>query len=220
MGLFGKDDDEPSTSGLSSGIGKPSYNPSDPSPSGGRPAPGSAHGDRSAGLKMLNLETNGLYILLSQLDAANKWHWALYLHKGDTAQGGIFHITDVKGPWRYEHLRSPSVIYDANIVVALKVAVVEPVIQPALIDALETIPMSVPQAQQRRFGREITCRVWIMVALDMLDQHGYLAIKLPHKAEDIEYEAKGKATEVMAMSPGGHFAMAPQRVFSSFYSKA
>lgn len=71
-----------------------------------------------------------------------------------------------------------------------------------------------------RFG-PITCRTWLLRALQELDDEGYISIKPGYSVEDIKEEAKDAASDIMAtaMSANTRISML-ERVFRSDYSRA
>lgn len=141
---------------------------------------------------ILFLEINGLYVLLSEQGVGNRWHWCLYLHIG-ISRGWIFHITRPTNFWLYDQRNSLSVIYSDEIVTAVRVAVIHPDLHVPLRDRLSHVPLDDTQ----RFGG-LTCRTWLLRALDELDNEGYISISGGSTVEDIENEAKESATNSVA----------------------
>jgi len=72
----------------------------------------------------------------------------------------------------------------------------------------------------QRFG-SLTCRTWLLRALQELDDEGYVSIKPGYRVEDLEDEATAAATNIMllAVETGGPFS-GLRRVFRSDYSRA
>ena len=136
----------------------------------------------------ISFETNGLYLLLSDIGAERQFHWGFYLAKGPT-DGVIFHL--ISGPqtgntWQYQTKPSTNVPNSVNLLVAVKIAVMDPGLHDALAKRLTEIPVQ----PSSRYG-PITCRVWVKEALEELDEEGY--IKLRGKVNDIEQEAIDEA---------------------------
>lgn len=162
---------------------------------------------------VLKLDINGLYILLTQQSVDNKWHWGLYLRRG------------VSKGWIFQSRRLPAtgcttVIYSERIVVALKVAVIPPDMHQPLRGRLGVRQAGVKMEYTERFG-PITCRTWLLRALQELDDEGYISIKPGYSVEDIKEEAKDAASDIMAtaMSANTRISML-ERVFRSDYSRA
>lgn len=140
-------------------------------------------------LAPLKFDTNGLYLLLSDLGDGYRFHWGLYLAKsGDS--GTIFHITnsdDDAKAWVYEAKESGNVGKSQRLLIGLKIAVMDPALHESLQGRLQQVPI----AYSSRFKEEITCRVWAKEALFELDSEGYISLTVP--VEDIEEEAKSVA---------------------------
>ncbi|KAJ9293156.1 hypothetical protein DTO271G3_8100 [Paecilomyces variotii] len=120
------------------------------------------------------LDKNGLYILLSDIGAELQFHWGLYLAKEPT-HGVIFHV--ICGPhtgnkWKYQMKLSSNVPSSFNLLLAIKIAVIDPVLHDSLAERLAQVPVQ----DSSRYGR-ITCRVWLKEALEELDNEGYIALK-------------------------------------------
>ena len=126
---------------------------------------------------ILRLEVNGLYVLLSEQEVSNRWHWALYLHRGPS-QGWTFHITRPTGFWFYDYRTSESVIYSDEVITALKIAVIDPDMHTILRDRLAQVPLE----DTRRFG-VLTCRTWLLQVLEKLDNEGHISITLGSAVE-------------------------------------
>ncbi|KAF2490045.1 hypothetical protein BU16DRAFT_169152 [Lophium mytilinum] len=92
-----------------------------------------------------------------------------------------------------------------NLLVAIKIAVIEPVLQPSMT----TVLAEVPRVRSSKYGN-ITCRVWVKEALLKLDELGY--IKLIKTVEWIEDDAILKA--------GGNRPRGVRTVISSSGSEA
>ncbi|KAL5353087.1 hypothetical protein ACLOAV_001117 [Pseudogymnoascus australis] len=113
---------------------------------------------------MLAYQENGLYIVLYNQDTPGQWHWTLYLHLGHL-KGVIMHaVKDKEGRWQYDKRPSDTVAISQNVAYSLKIAVIEPVLQAALINRTAQVPIQ----DTRRFGA-LTCRTWVLSALNKLD---------------------------------------------------
>jgi hypothetical protein len=173
----------------------------------------------------LTFESNGLYILL--LDRGEDtftFHWAFYLAKpkapnsggsGGEGDGIIFHVINPASSteWIYESKTSKDdgdVLqgYSRRLILALKIAVMDPVLHEPLSDRLAQIPID---SYSTRFHENITCRVWVKEALFALDEEGF--IKLTASVDAIEAEAmelalrnKARRVRTIAESSGCIFS--------------
>lgn len=138
----------------------------------------------------LVFDTNGLYILLSDIGAEVQFHWGFYLATG-TEEGMIYHLINnasTNHGWKYQAKSSVKVPNSLNLLVAVKIGVLDPVLHAPLGDRLANIPI----AASPRYG-PITCRVWLKEALSELDNEGY--IKLTWTIDEIEVEALTEAAD-------------------------
>lgn len=133
----------------------------------------------------LNFDLDGLYIIMSDLGGNSRFHWTLYLETAFQS-GEIFHLTtpDNSNEWVYENKPTPDMRDTSRLVVAIKVAVIEPDLHDALRIRLSEIPIQ----YSARFKEDVTCRVWLKEVLFELDNEGY--IKLTDSVEGIEREVK------------------------------
>jgi hypothetical protein len=136
-------------------------------------------------------EINGLYILLSDRgEKSYTFHWVLYLHQSTTS-GYIYHLINDPDStsWRFDPQPSRNVMYSQELLVALKIGVLNPTLHQSLLDRLKEIPI----AYSTRFHESITCRVWLKEALFELDDEGY--INITGSVNDIEREATNLAIQ-------------------------
>ncbi|RMD43095.1 hypothetical protein DV735_g2000, partial [Chaetothyriales sp. CBS 134920] len=150
-------------------------------------------------------DTNGFYLLLTDIGAEMQFHWGLYLAKAPS-HGITFHL--INGPhtgntWKYQSKTTHNVPSSVNLLVAIKIAVIDPALHTDLARKLAELPVTTSS----RYG-PITCRVWVKEALHELDDEGYIAIKPEHTVDDIELEAvqlaagnKMAATRSVVKSP-------------------
>eukprot|EP00136_Aspergillus_niger_P002052 XP_001391268.2 hypothetical protein ANI_1_1546064 [Aspergillus niger CBS 513.88] len=133
----------------------------------------------------LQLEPNGLYLLLADRESSSTFHWGLYLAKSPT-DGTIFNIINFPNPnvHSYEVKSDQKVITSRRYLLALKVGD----LHPALHGPLETRLSQIPIQYSMRFHEAMTCRVWVKEALFALDDEGY--IKLVESINGIEAEAR------------------------------
>lgn len=133
-------------------------------------------------------EINSLYLLLLDRGDAHTFHWG-FLLANSPEDGEIFHLINWKNSpdWEYEHISSDRVDMSRRLLLALKIAVMGPVLRPALRSRLSQIPIQ----DSIQFREKITCRVWIKEALFALDEEGY--IKLTGTVDEVEEEARDEA---------------------------
>ena len=136
----------------------------------------------------LRFDSNSLYILLSDLGDDYRFHWGLYLAKSPES-GIISHLTNPENTttWTYEAKSSANASSSGSLIIAVKVATIEPELVDTLCNRLAKIPIG----YSAHFREDITCRVWVKEALFALDEDGY--IKLVKSVDDIEMEAKTAA---------------------------
>ncbi|KAE8151742.1 hypothetical protein BDV25DRAFT_138563 [Aspergillus avenaceus] len=133
----------------------------------------------------IQFDPNGLYILISDIGSDIQFHWALYL-AATSHHGMMFHMIwsiETGHKWQYQVKSIMGTPNSLNLLVALKIATMEPALHAALTDRLALIPHTAP----------ITCRLWLKRALHDLDEEGY--IQLTGKVDEIEQEALTEAAE-------------------------
>lgn len=136
----------------------------------------------------LNFDADGFYILLFDLGDSYRFHWGLYLAKSPD-EGIIFQVINEGNTttWIYDSKSINPVHHSQRLILALKVAVIEPILHDALGDRLAQIPIE----YSARFREDITCRVWVKEALFALDEGGYL--NLTTSVDAVENEARSLA---------------------------
>lgn len=136
----------------------------------------------------LSLDSNGFYILLFDVGDDCRFHWVLY-HAQSPDSGIVSYLLQVQDTdaWVFETKTSADVGSSRNLIVAVKLAVIE----PELADALSKRLAQIPIGYSARFREDVTCRVWVKEALFALDDEGY--IKLIKSIDDIEMEANTTA---------------------------
>lgn len=153
----------------------------------------------------LEIELNGLYILLSdRQDLGYSFHWALYLAKSNT-HGDVFHLINPSNPttWHFETKSNDEVNQSREILLALKLGILEPVLHRALPERLDHLPIE----YSTRFHESMSCRVWVKEALFMLEEEEF--VDLVDSVDAIEAEAsrlatrnKSRATRTVNVSGG------------------
>ncbi|KAI1977181.1 hypothetical protein LOZ53_001725 [Ophidiomyces ophidiicola] len=139
------------------------------------------------GTQTLSLDVNGFYLVLSDCDRVYKFHWGLYLAKA-LQYGVVYHIiSDSNGKLILETGPVENPFTFSHIILAIKLADMDPALHEALADRLAEVPV----AYSTRFRENITCRVWVKEALFLLDDQGY--IKLIREVIALEREAIGAA---------------------------
>ncbi|KAL3472022.1 hypothetical protein BJX99DRAFT_236412 [Aspergillus californicus] len=133
----------------------------------------------------MRFETNGLYLLLSDRGDISKFHWGLYLATSPLG-GQIGHLVNRAGmvDWQYESTTSQNDATPNKLLLALKLADLDPALHDALMARMSQIPIQ----YSTRFRESMTCRVWIKEALYELDDEGY--IELTESVDKIEADAK------------------------------
>lgn len=138
----------------------------------------------------LTFDANGLYIILTDIGAETQFHWAFYL-AATSSKGTIFHLINTPetgDTWQYQTKGSEDVPSSVNLLVAIQIAVLEPILHSAFGDRLTQTP-----TDGLRYGGNITRRIWLKAALYELDNEGY--INLVRSVEYIEDEARMLAAE-------------------------
>jgi hypothetical protein len=133
----------------------------------------------------IDLESNGLYIVISNLGYDRLFHWGLYLATSPN-EGLIYHLVgqvSIEETWYYRVKYSTGVPFAQELLLAFKIGVLDPALHEPMAQRL----LEVPQGYSTRFGGRITSRIWVKEALYLLDQEGY--IKLTADVNEIEAEA-------------------------------
>ncbi|RDW84101.1 uncharacterized protein DSM5745_04427 [Aspergillus mulundensis] len=133
----------------------------------------------------IDFDINGLYILLSDIGAEWQFHWGFYLAT-KPGEGRVYHLVnniETNHKWEYRTRLSRGVPHSISLLVALKIAVMDPALHGALGDRLKAVSQTPP----------VTCRIWLKRALQDLDDEGY--IKLKGGVDDIELEGESAAVE-------------------------
>lgn len=153
----------------------------------------------SGSVNLGEFDVNGLYILLSLMPEEDAYHWGFYLAVNNPLPnnpmndgrvlGISMHVTKTptndpatNNKWRYEQKERSGTTRSKTVIVALKIAVLDPVLHQPLGDHLSRIPLQ----HSTIFHEASSCRVWLKDALYSLDQHGF--IKLKTSVEEIEEE--------------------------------
>ncbi|GAD96724.1 hypothetical protein ANI_1_1546064 [Paecilomyces variotii No. 5] len=138
-------------------------------------------------IEPLELDIDGLYILVRDLGDTYRFHWGLYLAT-KASTGDLFHAVNTvnKDSWAYE-VRQDINLIDWRFLAAVKVGVIETELHDALRSRLQEIPMT----YSPRFKEEMSCRVWIKESLFALDNEGF--IQLVGSVDAIDMEAKSEA---------------------------
>ncbi|KAK1144126.1 hypothetical protein N8T08_005788 [Aspergillus melleus] len=128
----------------------------------------------------ITFDTNGLYILVSNIGAVRQFHWGLYLATTPN-DGRVSHMVnniETGYKWRYRTRISNNVPISKSLIVAVKIAVMDPALHGALAGRLKVVSEDPP----------ISCLIWLRRALKDLDDEGF--IKLFAKVEDIVMDAE------------------------------
>ncbi|KAL3456711.1 hypothetical protein BJX64DRAFT_270156 [Aspergillus heterothallicus] len=133
----------------------------------------------------LHFDANGLYIILSDIGALDQFHWGYYLAVSEN-HGRLYHLINNKDTgykWKYDSHPTHNVPKSKALLVAHKIAVMDPALHAPLGEMLEAVSDAPP----------VTCRIWLLRALQELDDAGF--IKLTAEPGDIERDAEGQAAE-------------------------
>lgn len=126
----------------------------------------------------ISFDTDALYILLTDIGEVSQYHWAFYL--AITPEHGIIYHTvnnrETGYRWQYQTKICTGVPSSTTLLVALRIAVMNPVLHGVLAERLAAVPVTPP----------VTCRLWLKRALFDLDDEGY--IMLTREVGDIEME--------------------------------
>jgi hypothetical protein len=138
-------------------------------------------------IEPLELDVDGLYIIVRDLGDTYRFHWGLYLATR-TSTGDLSHAVNTvnKNSWAYEVRRDINLI-DWRFLAAVKVGIIETELHDALRSRLREIPMG----YSSRFKEDMSCRVWVKEALFALDNEGF--IQLVGSVNAIDMEAKAEA---------------------------
>lgn len=130
-------------------------------------------------------DPNSLYILLSDLGAERQFHWEFYLAITET-DGQQYHLVnnaDTGNTWKYLSRSTRGIPKALTLLVAMKIAVMDPALHGPLGARLEDVSTAPP----------VTCRVWLKRALRDLDDEGF--IQLTGQVADVELELETAAVE-------------------------
>ncbi|KAF7874041.1 hypothetical protein EAF04_002713 [Stromatinia cepivora] len=135
-----------------------------------------------ATLEPLPLTSESMYITLSDIGDKAEFHWALYLAKNPAAQenrGNLYHATNRFGLDRSKFKFQVRENYNINTSITFLGAVEIGVIDPVLWDSLGNV-LSPPDEHpdgQMPIDESTSCRTWVMRALQLLDDLGYIRLK-------------------------------------------
>ncbi|RJE27459.1 hypothetical protein PHISCL_00193 [Aspergillus sclerotialis] len=120
----------------------------------------------------LTFTTNGLYIILTDMGHETLYHWGLYLSQ--SPHDGSPH-TDHK--WTYQSKPNTGVPYSAQMLVVVKIGVIDEDLHESLMTALAEVSTDEP----------VTCRVWLRRALDKVHERGIVIFT--GRISEVEAEA-------------------------------
>lgn len=103
-------------------------------------------------------DTDGLYVVLSNMGEAFHFHWGLFLATTPD-EGTTFHVTNGPGTgfkWTYETKLNKNLKNSVTLIYASKIAVVDPVLHQPLAEQLAAVSI----ASSPRYG-PISCRSWV-----------------------------------------------------------
>ncbi|KKZ65540.1 hypothetical protein EMCG_08613 [[Emmonsia] crescens] len=137
------------------------------------------------------VESNGLYILLSNTGLRDKFHWGLFVAQNHTS-GILYHQAIAGLEWKFI-IETADVTESPRLLLALKIGVIDRV-NDEWIQAIKTCVREVEVEE------EFTCRTWLLAAVYQLALQGYIGLQpdwdCVHK---IEEEAKTLAQDAFHM---------------------
>lgn len=147
-------------------------------------------------------DTNGLYIILTDMGIETLYHWGLYLAQS-SRNGLIFHMINspiTGGKWEYQSKPNDGTPYSKTLLVAVKIAVIDVDLHQPLADTLAEVPVDPP----------INCRVWLHRALHEIHQRGFVQLNQPildieNEASDLAFKNKTHNEQSVERSAGGDF---------------
>ena len=129
-----------------------------------------------------NLERKGLYMLLSNKEIPDEYHWGL-LVATDSASGIFFHRSLTGQEWKLV-IENKNLAEASDLLAALKLGVVEDISDKWIQRMKESV-------REVRVQGELTCRTWALTALYELANEGFLGMMAEwDKIRSIELEAK------------------------------
>lgn len=132
--------------------------------------------ERAKGIKkkqeeaLAGLPPNTLYIALylrSDPPTKNDFHWALYLHKGATG-GTKYQVENPYNGYMPNHSHTGNIFKDNFLCVLIRLATIPEEVQ----EQFDQIVRSHDEEIQSIPG--VTCRVWLLLVIGELAQHGIL----------------------------------------------
>ncbi|CEL08672.1 hypothetical protein ASPCAL11817 [Aspergillus calidoustus] len=121
----------------------------------------------------LYFDPNGLYILLTDMGAPDQFHWGFYLAESED-HGRVYHLINNKDTnygWEYDSHWTDGVPKSKALLLAHKIAVMDPGLHKPMGALLEAVSADLP----------VTCRVWLKRALHDLDDAGFIALTSPRQ---------------------------------------
>lgn len=118
---------------------------------------------------------------LSNMGEKMHFHWGLFLAT-DSRNGTVFHLVnhrDTNFEWKFATKPNRNMSSSVTLLLASKIAVMDPVLHQPLEDTLASVPI----VSSLRYG-PISCRSWVKEALETLDDSGF--IKLTQNVDIIE----------------------------------
>ncbi|KAK2743038.1 hypothetical protein FQN57_004994 [Myotisia sp. PD_48] len=135
------------------------------------------------------VEQDAVYLILWDQNLPDKFHWAILVSLTDSF-GLIYHQTLSGTEWKLVY-ETRNVARSRTVLAAIKIGEIKG-------DIHEWIRQSKQCGRQTTVTNpaELTCRTWVMAAVDDLDKAGLLDLSLdPMKLADLEEEAKFHAVE-------------------------
>lgn len=133
-------------------------------------------------------ENGGLYIIMSPMGGAHRYHWGIYMSVSDT-YGMVYNATDGGNRWVMEEKMTESVVSSLNIKAALHFGAQPPPPEhegwaDAVHDVLINVPVIPDGGHDPNWGENFTCRVWVLEAIDRLRRAGLISSSPAREVED------------------------------------
>ncbi|OAX85362.1 hypothetical protein ACJ72_00251 [Emergomyces africanus] len=137
------------------------------------------------------VESNGLYLLLSNTGLRDRYHWGLFVAQNKIT-GVVYHQALAGLEWKFI-TETADVTKSPHLLLVLKIGMIDGV-NDEWIQAIETCVREVEVEE------EFTCRTWLLAAVYQLALQGYIGLQpdwdCVHK---IEEEAKRLAQDAFDM---------------------
>ncbi|OJD17608.1 hypothetical protein AJ78_02307 [Emergomyces pasteurianus Ep9510] len=137
------------------------------------------------------VESNGLYLLLSNTGLRDKYHWGLFVAQTNIT-GVVYHQALAGLEWKFI-TETADVTESHHLLLILRIGVIDGV-NDEWIQAIKSCVRGVEVEE------EFTCRTWLLAAVYQLALEGYIGLQPDWKCvHKIEEEAKRLAQDAFDM---------------------